>query len=143
MVNGFKSTLIEYIKNELKEDKLDQFIVKLIQRRIDNYLKNINLSSGKSSNDMKELLVSEISALAKCNIDMWILKIRNKIQGCIEQQDLDELLTIYENKGLLAKSASILKGVRKDEFENWIIRVLNNKDNNLINVIKNKLPVLN
>lgn len=70
-------------------------------------------------------------------------KLKNKIQWYIEQQDLDALLAVYENKGVLAKSASVLKGVRKDEFENWIIRTLNiNNNNNFIEVIKNKLPVL-
>ena len=34
---------------------------------------------------------------------------RNEIQACINNEDIDGLLCIYENKGLLAKTASILK----------------------------------
>ncbi|MCL6001916.1 ABC transporter ATP-binding protein, partial [Neisseria meningitidis] len=42
-LNGFKSELIKYIDNELKDDKLDEFVVKQVRRKIDNYLKNIDL----------------------------------------------------------------------------------------------------
>lgn len=141
-LDEFKSTLIEYIKNELEGDKIDQFAISLVRRKIDNYLKNIDLSSEKTSDNMKNLLLHEISNLTECNIENWISEIKNKIQWYIEQQDLDALLAVYENKGVLAKSASVLKGVRKDEFENWIIRTLNINNNNFIEVIKNKLPVL-
>lgn len=52
-LNGFKSELIKYIDNELKDDKLDEFVVKQVRRKIDNYLKNIDLSSKITSTDMK------------------------------------------------------------------------------------------
>ena len=33
---------------------------------------------------------------------------KNEIQKCIDNKNIDGLLYIYENKGLLAKTASIL-----------------------------------
>lgn len=142
-LNGFKSELIKYIDNELKDDKLDEFVVKQVRRKIDNYLKNIDLSSKITSTDMKKSLLNEISTLTEQKIETWISEIKNEIQRCIEQQDLDKLLTIYDNKGLLAKSACVLKGMRnKHEFESWIMRTLKGRNKDFIDAIRQKLPIL-
>ena len=142
-LNEFKSELIKYIANKLKDDKLDEFVVKQVRRKIDNYLKNIDLSSKTTSTDMKELLLNEISTLTEQKIETWISEIKNEIQRCIEQQDLDKLLTIYDNKGLLAKSACVLKGMRnKHEFESWIMRTLKGRNKDFIDAIRQKLPIL-
>ncbi|XIE85108.1 DUF4435 domain-containing protein [Neisseria meningitidis] len=141
-LNGFKSELIKYIDNELKDDKLDEFVVKQVRRKIDNYLKNIDLSSKITSTDMKKSLLNEISTLTEQKIETWISEIKNEIQRCIEQQDLDKLLTIYDNKGLLAKSACVLKGMRnKHEFESWIMRTLKGRNKDFIDAIRQKLPI--
>lgn len=142
-LNEFKSELIKYIANELKDDKLDEFVIKHVRRKIDNYLKNIDLSSKTTSTDMKELLLNEISTLTEQKIETWISEIKNEIQRCIKQQDLDKLLTIYDNKGLLAKSACVLKGMRnKHEFESWIMRTLKGRNKDFIDAIRQKLPIL-
>ncbi|HGK6143217.1 TPA: ABC transporter ATP-binding protein, partial [Neisseria meningitidis] len=119
------------------------FVVKQVRRKIDNYLKNIDLSSKITSTDMKKSLLNEISTLTEQKIETWISEIKNEIQRCIEQQDLDKLLTIYDNKGLLAKSACVLKGMRnKHEFESWIMRTLKGRNKDFIDAIRQKLPIL-
>jgi ABC transporter, ATP-binding protein-related protein len=67
---------------------------------------------------------------------------KNEIQKCIDHQDIDGLLEIYEDKGLLAKTASILRDARKSDFENWLMRKLKVPNNRLLQAIKSVLPEL-
>lgn len=138
----FKVELLGHIKNELSDDKLEKFVVKRIHRRIDTYLKNIDLSSTQNSNEMKDKLISEVSFLTDSKINEWISEMRNEIQACINNEDIDGLLCIYENKGLLAKTASILKNARKSDFENWLMRQMQVPNSSLLQAIKAVLPEL-
>lgn len=139
----FKRRLLDYITGELSDDKLEKFVVKRIHRRIDTYLKNIDLSNTQNSNEMKDKLISEVSALTDSKINEWISEMKNEIQKCIDNQDIDELLCIYENKGLLSKTASILAGTSKSNFEEWLMRQMRFTNNSLLQVIKSILPELN
>lgn len=138
----FEAELLDHIKNELSGDKLEVFVAKRIHRRIDAYLKNIDLSDTQNSNDMKDKLISELSALTNSKINEWISEMKNEIQKCIDHQDIDGLLEIYEDKGLLAKTASILRDARKSDFENWLMRKLKVPNNRLLQAIKSVLPEL-
>ena len=138
----FKAELLGHIKNELSGDKLEEFVIKRIHRRIDTYLKNIDLSSTQNSNEMKDKLISEVSFLTDSKINEWIFEMRNEIQAYINDKDIDGLLCIYENKGLLAKTASILKNARKPDFENWLMRQMQVPNSSLLQAIKAVLPEL-
>lgn len=138
----FKTELLDYIQDKLSGDKLEKFVVKRIHRRIDTYLKNIDLSDTQNSNDMKDKLISELSALTNSKINEWISEMKNEIQKCIDHQDIDGLLEIYEDKGLLAKTASILRDARKSDFENWLMRKLKVPNNRLLQAIKSVLHEL-
>lgn len=138
----FKVELLSHIKNELSGDKLEEFVIKRIHRRIDTYLKNIDLSSTQNSNEMKDKLISEVSFLTDSKINEWISEMRNEIQASINDKDIDGLLCIYENKGLLAKTASILKNARKPDFENWLMRQMQVPNSSLLQAIKAVLPEL-
>ena len=138
----FKVELLGYIKNELSDDKLEKFVVKRIHRRIDTYLKNIDLSNIQNSNEMKDKLISEVSVLTDSKINEWISEMKDEIQRCINNQDIDRLLYIYENKGLLNKTALILKSTRKPDFENWLMRQMQVPNSSLLQAIKAVLPEL-
>ena len=139
----FKDRLLDYIKKELSsDDKLEKFVVKRIHRRIDNYLKNIDLSNTQNSNEMKAKLTSEVLALTDSKINEWISEMKDEIQGCINNQDIDRLLYVYENKGLLNETALILKSTRKPDFENWLMRQLKVPNSSLLQAIKAVLPEL-
>ena len=135
--------MLDYIKKELSDDKLEEFVVKRIHRRIDNFLKKIDLSDVQNSNKMKDKLISELSNLTNSKINEWISEMRNEIQACINNEDIDGLLCVYENKGLLAKTASILAGTSKSNFKDWLMRQMRSTNNSLLQVIKSILPELN
>ena len=138
----FKGRLLDYIKNDLSDDKLEKFVVKRIHRRIDNYLKNIDLSNTQNSKEMKGKLTSEMVALTDSKINEWISEMKDEIQECINNQDIDRLLYIYENKGLLNETALILKSTRKPDFENWLMRQMKVPNSSILQAIKAVLPKL-
>ena len=139
----FKGRLLDYIKNDLSDDKLEKFVVKRIHRRIDNYLKNIDLSNTQNSKEMKGKLTSEMVALTDSKINEWISEMKDEIQECINNQDIDRLLYIYENKGLLNETALILKSTRKPDFENWLMRQMKVPNSSILQAIKAVLPKFN
>lgn len=138
----FNAELLSYIKNELSGDKLEKFVVQRIHRKIDTYLKRIDLSDTKNCDEMKDKLISAVSALINSKINEWISEMKNEIQKCIDNENIDGLLYIYENKGLLAKTASILMGTSKSNFEGLLMRQLKVPNNNLLQAIKSVLPKL-
>lgn len=140
-LSSYKTELIEFIKNELSGDKLDYFIVRAIQRKIDNDLKKIVFSNLKNSEEMKKELLNNIKELANQKLDLWIQKLRTEISNLLERNDLDGLLKIYDNKGLLAKSSSLLEKGRRNEFESWIMRHFKNSEGSeFMKKVREKLP---
>lgn len=139
----FEAELLDHIKNELSGDKLEVFVAKRIHRRIDAYLKKIDFADTKNGNEIKDKLSSELSVLTESEINKWISEMRDEIQECIKNEDIDRLLCIYENKGLLAKTASILVSTSKSNFEGWLMRQLKVPNNSLLQAIKSVLPELN
>lgn len=138
----FNTELLSYIRNELSGDKLEKFVVQRIHRQIDTYLKRIDLSDTKNCDEMKDKLISAVSALINSKINEWISEMKNKIQECIDNKNIDGLLYIYENKGLLAKTASILMGTSKSNFEGLLMRQLKVPNSSLLQAIKAVLPEL-
>ena len=139
----FEAELLDHIKNELSGDKLEVFVAKRLHRRIDAYLKKIDFADTKNGNEIKDKLSSELSVLTESEINKWISEMRDEIQECIKNEDIDRLLCIYENKGLLAKTASILASTSKSNFEGWLMRQLKVPNNSLLQAIKSVLPELN
>lgn len=71
----------------------------------------------------------------------WELKVKELISNHISDNNIDDLLKVYENKGLLAKTTSLLRQTYKESFEDWLIRQLRN-NGSLLQAIKEKLPKL-
>ncbi|MFU2079550.1 AAA family ATPase [Avibacterium endocarditidis] len=139
----FKKGLYDFISNDLlHNNKREQLVIKRVQQNIDDYLKKVDVSESTTSETMKKQLVSAINNLTEKMIETWISDMGYKIQECLDSENIDELLTIYENKGLLSKTASLLKSTRKDEFEKWLMRKLKEKDSSLLQAIKQVLPSL-
>lgn len=138
----FEAELLDHIKNELSGDKLEVFVAKRIHRRIDAYLKKIDFADTKNGNEIKDKLSSELSVLTESEINKWISEMRDEIQECIKNEDIDRLLCIYENKGLLAKTASILLCTSKSNFKDWLMLQMRVPNSSLLQSIKAVLPEL-
>ena len=93
--------------------------MRFCRRRIDRTLKRINLSGPKSVGE----LIAEYSAqTASLDVAGLAAGATQKIQDALACGVLRSLLTIYDNKGLLALAAQHLKQARL--LEAWLTRIL-------------------
>jgi energy-coupling factor transporter ATP-binding protein EcfA2 len=100
---------------------IDDVVVRYCRRRIDRALKKVDLSGPKSIDELLSEYASQTAALDIAGIAAGATK---KIQDALANGDLPSLLTIYDNKGMLALAAQHLKQTRLASFEGWLTRML-------------------
>ncbi len=125
----------------LDNDKaVESVVARQCRRRIDRELKRLDLSGAST---VAEIAMEYANGTAALDINAIAAAAKKKIVDAIEAEDLSDLLAVYDNKGLLALAASHLKSSRKDAFEDWLIRVLNNgSEVALVAGLRELLPAL-
>jgi ABC-type cobalamin/Fe3+-siderophores transport system ATPase subunit len=133
------STLRDQIFQLLNSEKsIEDVVVRYCRRRIDRTLKKVDLSAAETITALKIKYNDETSSL---DIESVAKDLRERIAGAIQNNDLPVLLKNYDNKGMLALAASHLKRCRLQDFENWLVRVLNNNSiPSLSSAIESLLP---
>ena len=133
-LQGFRDAVIASISEENKE----KAVLRYCRRRVDRALKKVDLQSAETASHLKELLRQEISSL---NIEELSEQARRIINVAIAEKDLAKLLSIYDNKGLLAIASTHLRSTRRSEFEHWLIRLFNSQNSSqVIEEVKRILP---
>jgi hypothetical protein len=118
------SVLSEAVLQSLDtEEKIEAVVVRYCQRRIDRMLKKIDLSGPKT---VESLRIRYDACTKDLDFEAISATRSEEIHQAIAERDLSKLLSVYDNKQLLAIAASHLKGCRKDRFEGWISRSLLN-----------------
>ncbi len=100
---------------------VESVVMRYSRRRIDRFLKTIDLTTASTVHELKaeyrrrtdELDVEAIGQQAKTCID-----------EAIRDGDLTKLLSIYDNKGLMALAATHLKRSKLPAFKSWLTRAL-------------------
>src|SRR5690606_32763481 len=92
------------------------------RRRVDRILKKIDLSEAP---DVNTLSVSYMEKTASLDINLLATQASTSLQQAIANKDVPKLLYWYDNKGVLIFAAKI-KGITKDKFEQWVVRVMRN-----------------
>ena len=100
---------------------IEDITVKYCRRRIDRALKKIDISGPKN---IADLIMEYGTQTANLDINGLAAGATRKIQEALENRDLSSLLTIYDNKGLLALAAQHLKETRMAPFDAWLTRML-------------------
>lgn len=133
------STLSDKIFQLLNTEKsIEDVVVRYCRRRIDRTLKKVDLSSAETILTLKDKYNEETSSL---DIESIARQSRERIASAIETNDLSLLLKNYDNKGMLALAATYLKRCRLQDFESWLVRMLNNNSiPGLTSAIKSYLP---
>lgn len=103
------------------QEAIDDVVVRYCRRRIDRALKKIDLSGPKS---IDEIVVAYSTQTADLDIAGIAAVATRKIRDALANRDLPSLLTIYDNKRLLALAAQHLKQARLATFEAWLTRML-------------------
>ena len=147
MSNGYKGNELENKLNALKaavfamvnsDEAIDDVVMRYCRRRIDRFLKQINLSGVSTVSDIAAEYDRQTAAL---NIADIAQQAKTRIKEAIRDNDLPKLLANYDNKGLLPVVAKNLKSLKLEDFKSWLIRVLrNNTETALVTAIGNLLP---
>ena len=113
-------------------------VVRHTTRRIDSFLKHIDLSDVKNVEDIEQRCKLGMESL---DIGALASEAEEQIQAAIDNNDLVALLAHYDNKGLFALAAKHLKNTHSKSFKAWLERVLNNGSvPKLDRAIRNCLP---
>lgn len=118
---------------------IEEVVVRYCRRRIDRTLKKVDLSGSKS---IEKIILEYNTQTAALDIARIAASANQRITNALENGDLPSLLTIYDNKGMLALAAQHLKQTRLAPFEAWLTRMLRQEmsTNDLAVALKGVLP---
>ncbi|WP_236394168.1 AAA family ATPase, partial [Pseudomonas gessardii] len=117
---------------------IEQVVRMYCLRRIDMLLKKTDLSAQPSIEQMSAAYQQQTQSLDVLAIAQ---ERRAKINEAIASRNIPMLLSLIDNKGMLAKAASRLKNTGRGPFEAWLTRVLlNNKEPGLVGALRRALP---
>jgi hypothetical protein len=111
------------INNVKHANNIEDCVSRYCKRRIDRILKKIDLSDATS---VPEIITKYLMETSSLNIEAIADERRKFINDCINASEIPWLMSIYDNKGILAEVALHLKATRISEFQNWILRILKN-----------------
>lgn len=148
-IEGYQGAELESKLNELSartfttletEGTINALAIRFCKRRIDRQLKLVDLGA---ANDIADLSESFSSKMQDINIDELAQYIIERVDTAKAENNIADLMSVYDNKGLMAIAGSVLKNCRKHDFENWITRTLASKNNNkLKQAIEALLPAV-
>lgn len=120
--------------------ELEASVMQHCRRRIDRALKQVDLSAAGDVAALAEVYREKTQALDIAGIAEAA---RALLNAALTERDLPRLLSIYSNKGMISLAATHLKRTRKDDFENWLARILRNDQAPAVKeAIRDALPEL-
>lgn len=102
------------------KDHLDAVSTRHAIRRLDSRLKRVGLAA-KDLPTLQTSYSKEISAVDPASI---FAEAKGSLEKCIQSRDLAGLLSVYDNKGLLAEAASVLRLRNRSALEDLITRLV-------------------
>ena len=100
---------------------VDSVVMRYSRRRIDLFLKQIDLSAASTVPELKEEYRRQTDGFDVENIAQ---QAKVCIDEAIRDGDLTKLLSIYDNKGLMHLAATHLKKSKLPSFQSWLTRAL-------------------
>ncbi len=120
-----------------EKNQLD-VVLRYCRRRIDRILKMVDLSAASNVQALAAIYKVKTEAL---DVTALATLASEAMQNAVGSQDIAALLRWYDNKGVLSFVAKV-KGVNKDKFEQWVVRVMRNGTvPELTAALKAKLPI--
>lgn len=117
---------------------IDPIVRRHCLRRIDRALKKVDLSSHDTVEKIdagyrQQAHGLDVQAIARARVE--------KINAAVSEGDMVALLSLIDNKGILAKAASRLKNTNRGSFEAWLTRILlNDRAPGLVAALHRALP---
>jgi len=122
------------------DEAIEKVAVRYSKRRIDRILKKPDLSCARTTNEIENEYTRRTGEL---DVRGLTERFKGEIRQAIAERDLSRLLALYDNKGLMALTASKLKSCRQKDFESWLTRVLRNRTApGVVEAIVSHLPTM-
>lgn len=130
----------DVFKSVDSDEAIEKVAVRYSKRRIDRILKKIDLSSACTAEQIENEYKKRTEELDVRGLTELF---KDEIRQAIADRDLLRLLTLYDNKGLVAIAASKLKSCRQKDFESWLTRALRNRTApGVVEAIVSHLPTM-
>ncbi len=145
---GYKNEDLEICLKNLSDDifrtieadkKIDKIIVDHCRRRIDQFLKKIDL---KESITVDSLFEDYTRITSSLNINEIAQSVTDNLHSAVDNRDLSKFLIHYRNKKeLMNLAAQHLRKCKLDHFESWLVRILmNNQFPEITKAIRKNMP---
>ena len=120
---------------------IDATVMQHCRRRIDRTLKKIDLSSATTPD---QLAIEYQARTQAVDVNALAQEAKNRMETALHAKDLPALLKYFDGKGpFMAAAAKHLKSTRKDNFEEWLVRVLRTGAvQGLVDAIRQSLPLV-
>ena len=113
-------------------------VVRSARRRVDRFLKRIDLSEAKSVQELEERCTLATESL---DIGETAAATATRLQSAIDNHDLRAILELYDNKALFALASKHLRKTKVKSFKEWLERMLGNGSvPQVSDAIRNSLP---
>lgn len=120
---------------------IEKTIMQQCRRRIDRTLKKIDLSSATTPEQLANEFQTRTQAV---DVNGLAQEARSKMETALHTKDVPALLKYFDGKGpFMAAAAKHLKSTRKENFEEWLVRVLRTGSvHDLVPAISQVLPAV-
>jgi hypothetical protein len=118
---------------------VDATVMQYCRRRIDRTLKKIDLSAADTPDKLANEYQERTHAV---NVNTLATDSRARLEAAVSSGDLHAMLMHFDGKGaFMAAAARHLKSMKKDSFEEWLVRVLRTGSvHGLVEAIREALP---
>ena len=118
MLNALKADIFAKLN---EPEAINDVVMRYSRRRIDRFLKKVDLSAASTVPELKEECRRKTDEL---NVESIAQQAETCIIDAIRDDDLTKLLSIYDNKGLMQLAATHLKRSKLTDFKSWLTRAL-------------------
>lgn len=120
---------------------IEKTLMQYCRRRIDRTLKKIDLSGAKTPSQLADDYEAKTQAV---NVTELAIEAKTRLKNAIDSKELPEILKYFDGKAFMAVAAKHLKATKKDQFEEWLLRVLKTGTiQGLTDAIRQSLPEVN
>jgi hypothetical protein len=131
-------SLADHVLNEAKAD-VDRFSVDYVRRRIDRHMKTMGLPG----RDLAALDAEFRGAVSGIDPIAMGRQIHDRMLTYVAARDVTQVLSLYDNKGLLARAATLVGLASKKAFEEFIGRILRaDAGKALLDELRRSLPAI-
>ncbi len=117
-LQALQNAVFEHVRNTAG---IQSAVIRYCKRRVHRLLRGITLTECSRVEDVTSNYQDQIASVDVAKIAE---EAHNQLARAIEDENITDLLSHYDNKGLFALAARHLRSNKADDFRNWLVRAL-------------------